>query len=144
MTKAALYLLVFLLTSSVAWAYQPPDLSQHGSNLKNVSFPIRYKFEQKYGKEWSSSTYVQRKKFLTYWYEEKVKQEKLDRLKNKEISRREKEIAKNKKNESKRLARLAKDDAKVIVNEHKDKKRSKKKIDRAESVMQKEIRMQRN
>ncbi len=44
--------------------------AEHGEDLTRADFPVRYKFLQRTGIEWQSSTYEQREDFLTKWYEE--------------------------------------------------------------------------
>jgi len=144
MSKVILFLSIFLLTSSLSWAYQSVDLSQHGTNLMNASFVIRYKFEQKMHKSWQTSTYKERKEFLSHWYAQQIVEEKKVRLQDKEDEKREREIQKAKKEERKRLALLAKADERVRIDEHKDKRNSKKKIDRAVKQMEKDIKALQN
>jgi hypothetical protein len=141
MTRAILFLTILLLSLSTAWAYQPIDLSLHGSNLKKASFVIRYKFEQKTRKNWQSSTYVEREKFLTEWYAEQKEKDKKLRLEEKEDARKERELEKSKKTERKRLANLEKSNARVMKEEHKSKKILKKNVDHNFKQMEKELKM---
>lgn len=141
MRSFTLALFAVFFSSVLVWADPPIDLSSHGTNLKQASFVIRYKFEQKYKKSWQASSYAERKKFLTDWYVLERKKHKAESLRQKEEARKDRELQKAKKAEQKRLNNLAKGYEKERLDEQRNKRLSKKHIDRSVKDMERELRM---
>ena len=93
--------------TSLSLASERIDLSEHGKDLTRAAFLLRYNFSKIYHKDWTQSTYADRKKFLTNWYSKLMLEEKKSKIVKKEEVRLalEKQKAKNeeRKNERQRL-----------------------------------------
>ncbi len=102
------------MVSSLGLAYEKINLSEHGQDLTRATFLVRYNFSKTYGKDWTASSYAERKTFLTDWHRKLMADEKKTKIANKEEARlaREKQKAQleQRKKESIRLKALAREE----------------------------------
>lgn len=90
--------LIFILFCSFAWA-DAVNLSEHGKDLMRANFAIRYSFAKTTHKDWFHSTYIERKEFLTKWYQQQAREAKQDQAKAREQAAGERERAIEKRQE---------------------------------------------
>ena len=67
-----LFLLALMLISTLSFAADKIDLSEHGKDLMKAPFTIRYAFYKEYHKDWVHSIYSERNTFLTKWHKKQI------------------------------------------------------------------------
>ncbi len=98
------------------------DLSMHGPELRRAPFDIRHKFEKQTKEDWYTSSYQDRKKFLTEYYINLQEEQELQNVKNRETQKQVREIEQQKRQEKRikiQQERAARSEAKQELRQKK-------------------------